>query len=121
VGLLVDLSAAGITMAAHDPAVGGLGVALARMAIEAGCGADVELPAREATLPTAALFGERVGRAVVAVRQRDEDRLVEACALAGVPAMRLGAAGGDQLRIGLPGANLDLALSSLLAAWTTPF
>ncbi|HET6746122.1 MAG TPA: phosphoribosylformylglycinamidine synthase subunit PurL [Candidatus Limnocylindria bacterium] len=121
VGLLVELSAAGITVAAHDPSVGGLGVALARMAVEAGCGAEVAIPEGVAALPTAALFGERAGRAVVAVREPDGDRLLAACTGAGVPAMRLGSAGGDHLRVGLPGADLELALSSLLAAWTTPF
>ena len=121
VALLVELSDAGTVGAAHDLSVGGLGLALARMAIGAGCGAEVALHDGGTFLPTAALFGERVGRAIVALREPDSGRLVAECRKARVPARRLGTAGGDQLRIGLPGAVLELALGSLTAAWETPF
>jgi phosphoribosylformylglycinamidine synthase II len=121
VSLLGTLAELGIPTAAHDLSVGGLATALARMAIAAGCGAEVELARAGAELPTAALFGERVGRALVSVRQAASARLSDACSAAGVPALRLGIAGGDQLRIGLPGASLALALDSLVAAWETAF
>ena len=120
VRLLGTLSSVGIVAAAHDLSVGGLGVALARMAIAAGCGAQVALP-DVAGDPTAALFGERVGRAILSVAPSDASRLIDACQDAGVPVMRLGMAGGGELLISLPGASLALALDSLRAAWETPF
>ena len=120
VRLLRMLSGAGIAKAAHDVSVGGLGVALARMAIVAGCGAEVRL-AEVGGHPTAALFGERVGRAIVSASPADASKLVDACREAGVPVVRLGGAGGDRLQIGLPGGVLALALDSLRAAWEAPF
>jgi len=121
VALLAALSGAGIAAAAHDLSVGGLGVALARMAVAAGCGATITLPDSAAAVPSAALFGERVGRAIVGIRERDSARLDAACREAGVPAARLGIAGGDQLRIGIGGATVELAVSALVAAWETAF
>jgi phosphoribosylformylglycinamidine synthase len=122
VTLLVALSGAGITRAAHDLSVGGLGVALARMAVAAGCGATIELPdSAAAVMPSAALFGERAGRAIVGVHERDAARFETACREAAVPAARLGIAGGDQLRIGIGDATVELAVSALVAAWETPF
>ncbi len=67
VRLLVALAGDGILAGAHDLSVGGLGVALARMAIASDCGAAVSLPSGAAEWPTAALFGERTGRVLVAV------------------------------------------------------
>jgi phosphoribosylformylglycinamidine synthase len=120
VRLLGMLSTAGIAAAAHDLSVGGLGVALARMAIAAGCGAEVALP-DVAAHPTAALFGERAGRAILSVAPSDATRLLDACQDAGVPVMPLGIAGGDQLQISLSGPSLSLAIDALRAAWEAPF
>ena len=121
VSLLVALSEAGIARAAHDPSVGGLGVGLARMAIAAGCGATISIADGGGAMPNAALFGERVGRAIVSVREDGAARLEMACREVGVPAARLGIAGGDQLRMGIGAATVELALSALVAAWETPF
>jgi phosphoribosylformylglycinamidine synthase subunit PurL len=121
VRLLITLSAQRMLAAAHDLSVGGLGVALARLAVAAGRGASVELPAGGEQTPTAALFGERVGRALVAVDEPHAGRLVAMSAAAGVPCVQLGVAGGDELAIGMPAGALRLPLGSLGDAWETPF
>jgi phosphoribosylformylglycinamidine synthase len=121
VDLLAQLAGSGIAAGAHDLSVGGLAVALARMAIASGCGAQVQLTEDVAGLPTATLFGERAGRALATAAAADATALLDACRQAGVPALRLGVAGGDALRIELPAVEIKLAVDALVAAWETPF
>jgi phosphoribosylformylglycinamidine synthase len=121
VRLLATLGDEGILAGAHDLSVGGLGVGLARLAIASGCGATVTLPSGGELIPTAALFGERTGRVLVAVAPDDAGRLADAAAAAGVPAKRLGTAGGDSCRIELPASSLEVTLEALALAWETPF
>jgi phosphoribosylformylglycinamidine synthase II len=84
--------------AAHDVSHGGLAVALAELALHAGLGAELDLPA-----DAGEWFGEGAGRAVVACAP---DR---AEALEGVALRRIGVVGGDRL--------LDLPLAELRAAY----
>jgi phosphoribosylformylglycinamidine synthase subunit PurL len=121
VELLGRLSAAGLLTGAHDLSVGGLGVALARLAIAAATGAQVELPAVMAVLPTAGLFGERGGRVLVSLRPTSGHALAAAAASARVAALPIGHAGGDELRIGIGRGRLTVGLTALREAWTTPF
>jgi phosphoribosylformylglycinamidine synthase len=121
VRLLPGMAAAGLVAAAHDVSVGGLGVALARMVIASGHGARVRLPAAEASLPSAGLFGEAAGRVVVAVDPARADDLAAACRAAGVEARRLGRVAGTALRIELDHAVLNLSGEELSSAWETPF
>jgi phosphoribosylformylglycinamidine synthase subunit PurL len=121
VRLLVALATDGVLAGAHDLSVGGLGVGLARMAIASRQGATVNLPRRAAATPTAALFGERSGRVLVAVAPRDARRLAEAAAAAGVPAERLGTAQGDELVIELAASAMRVTIEALASAWETPF
>ena len=109
----------GIITAAHDLAVGGLGVALARMAIAAGVGARIDLgrPAR----PTAALFGERVGRVLVSLPSDRIDHLRERLAASGVEGVLLGRAEGTRLELAIGGGSATLGVEELAAAWRTPF
>ena len=116
VTLLVELSASRSIGGAHDLSVGGLGVALARLAIASGIGADVEMPTDR---PAAALFGERVGRAVVAVSEEGAERLSRAALRSDVPARRIGQAGGDRLRLWVGSPMADLGLDALGQAWRT--
>ena len=118
VRFLPGLALAGHVSAAHDVSVGGLGVALARIAIAAGCGAIVGV---DTPRPTAALHGERVGRVVVGCRREDGDRLRDALAGAGVPGRRLGVAGGDRLEISVAQRTVSVALAELGKAWRRPF
>ena len=121
VRLLVSLAADGILAGAHDLSVGGLGVALARMAIASGRGAAVSLPTAGAALPTAALFGERGGRVIVAVAPEDGARVADVATAADIPAARLGKAQGPELQIALGGSSLRISVDALASAWETPF
>jgi phosphoribosylformylglycinamidine synthase len=85
---------AGAIRACHDCADGGLLVTLAEMAMETGIGATLA-PAPEGLPAHAYWFGEDQGRYVVAVP--DAAAFIAAATAAGVPATRLGQAGGGDL------------------------
>jgi len=121
VSLLARLAATGTLAGAHDLSVGGLGVALARMAIASGCGARITLTAEAAVWPTAAIFGEQGGRVLVALDAERSARLTETASQAGVAAERLGVAGGAALTISGSGPGLGLDLHAMTDAWTRPF
>jgi len=118
VRLLPALVGRGLVGAAHDVSVGGLGVALARMAIASGGGADVEL---HAGWPAAALHGERAGRVIVAADRSSGDGLRTALAEAGVPGSRIGVVGGGVLRITMAAGAVEERVSDLAEAWRAPF
>ncbi len=118
VGLLPQLADARLLDGAHDVSRGGLGVALARMAISSGSGAAVEL---DAALPSAALFGERTGRVVVAVAADHVPSMRAAATQADVAALRLGTAGSTELVIRTGRDELRTSVAVLREAWETPF
>jgi phosphoribosylformylglycinamidine synthase II len=121
VRLLPDLVADGVVTAAHDPSVGGLATALARMAIASGIGAEIFLPVAAAAMPTAALFGERTGRVVVVVRAEHGPVLRERASATNVATLRIGVAGGDDLRVQLAdGPLFEVSLAALCDAYVTP-
>jgi phosphoribosylformylglycinamidine synthase len=80
--------------AAHDVSHGGLAVALAELALHAGVGAELDLPA-----DAGEWFGEGAGRAVVACAPERAE------ALEGVALRRIGVVGGERL-LGVPLAEL---------------
>ncbi len=121
IALLTDLAARELLTGAHDVSVGGPGVALARLAIASGLGAELSLPDPAAQLPTASLFGERGGRVIIAARHEAAARIGAAAEASGVPAARLGLAGGELLRLTCGDARLTLGIDQLVAAWSTPF
>jgi phosphoribosylformylglycinamidine synthase subunit PurL len=104
------IRAGGEVLACHDCADGGLLVAVAEMAMASGTGATLASPP-EGIPPHAFWFGEDQSRYVLAVR--DAAALLEAARAAGVPAMRLGQAGGGDLV--LPGGR-SISMASLRAA-----
>ena len=57
----------------------------------------------------------------MAVGPEDGPRLAGAAAAVDVPAARLGAAGGDELRIELAGSSLQFSADALALAWEAPF
>jgi phosphoribosylformylglycinamidine synthase II len=87
--------------AAHDVSDGGLAVALAELALDAGLGAEIDLPA-----DAGEWFGEGAGRAVVACAPERAE------ALEGVALRRIGVVGGERL--------LGVALAGLRAAYEGP-
>jgi phosphoribosylformylglycinamidine synthase II len=107
--LLRELVDDGVLAATHDVAEGGVGAALAEMAVASGVGCSV---ARIHGL--ADLFGESSGRVVVAVAPDALAGLEERATAAGVEVTRLGLATGDRIVVkGL----LDLALDDAVTAW----
>jgi len=112
------LARLGLLRGAHDCSIGGLGVALARMAIAAGIGARVELSSNR---PTAAMFGERGGRAIAIAAPGRRDELGAALEAAGVPARRLGTAGGDALEIRVNDDAVSVDVATLRRSWQTAF
>ena len=122
VRLLVALAADGVVHGAHDVSVGGLAVALARLAIASGTGAEVQLPATAvAGSPTAAAFGERPGRVLLAVAEGLSNEVRARADAAGVQCLRIGTATVGPLRISGDRLELRASLAEMTGAWSTPF
>ena len=103
----------GVLTGVHDVSGGGLGVALAEMALSSGDGSS-PLGARLHPLAGhAELFTELPSRVAVATASPDE--VLERAGHAGVPAAVLGTVGGDRLVIdGL----IDVSVADLGSTWT---
>ena len=118
---VLALIRAGLTDTAHDCAEGGLGVALAEMALAGGVGLSVQLPGK--TRPDALLFGEAHSRIVVAVRDpADTDDAESILNGLDVPFTRLGDSGSEGVTISLPDQRLELSvkLAQLRSAYEEP-
>ncbi|MDQ4133883.1 MAG: phosphoribosylformylglycinamidine synthase subunit PurL [Actinomycetota bacterium] len=105
------LVAAGAVDGVHDVADGGLGLALAEMAVSSGVG----FSATAAAVPSvAALFSEAPSRVVLCVAPEHLDEVEAAAGAGGVPVTRLGRAGGERLQVeGL----VDTDVSRATDAW----
>jgi len=121
VRLLPRLAHERLIRAAHDCSVGGIGVALARVAIATGIGARVELAAGDGSAASAAVFGERAGRVLVSVATDRSPDLRQTVAAAEVPATLLGVAGGAELEVRVGPARMAVAVQSLTEAWRSGF
>jgi phosphoribosylformylglycinamidine synthase len=105
-----ELVAAGVLSGVHDCADGGVGLALAEMAVHARTGFDVSAPG----VDHAWLFAESPSRIVLTVPAQHVARAHDAARAAGVDAHEIGVAGGDRLVVtGL----LDVSVSDAVAAW----
>jgi phosphoribosylformylglycinamidine synthase len=103
--------AVGLVTSAHDLSDGGLAQALVEAALRADIGVTVSLPG-DAFLD---LFAESAARAVVTVPEADAGRLSDLAAHHGVPLVRLGRTGGDDLVIE---GQFSVSLDELRAAWS---
>jgi phosphoribosylformylglycinamidine synthase len=104
-GLVGDALVDGV----HDVSDGGLGVALAEMAVRSGVGCVVAGVADHA-----ALFGEGPSRVVLSVEPASLAEVTNRIEAAGVGWRRLGQGGGDRLVVeGL----VDVALADATSAW----
>jgi phosphoribosylformylglycinamidine synthase len=108
-GVVRRLVAGGLVQGAHDVSTGGVGVALAEMAVRSGVGFQA---AR--IHDHAALFSESPSRVVLCVDPDRVTAVLNVCDEAGVPVDRIGAAGGDRLRIK---DLLDVRLDDATDAW----
>ncbi|HEX2119987.1 MAG TPA: phosphoribosylformylglycinamidine synthase subunit PurL, partial [Acidimicrobiales bacterium] len=105
-GLVGDGLVGGI----HDVSDGGIGLALAEMAVRSGTGFDVEVDGGHA-----GLFSESPSRVVVCVAAANVDQIEQRAAAAGVAVMALGRAGGDRLVVR---GSVDLSVADAVDAWT---
>jgi phosphoribosylformylglycinamidine synthase II len=109
--VVAGLVAGAIVNGVHDVADGGVGVALAEMAVASGVGFTV---AEGRLAGHSALFGEGPSRVLLSVAPGRVSEVTAAAAAAGVAVSTLGAAGGD--RLGIAGL-VDLELAEAIEAW----
>ena len=118
--LLVSLAENRRLASAHDVSDGGLAVALAECAMQGSIGARVELDS--SVRPSALLFGETTGRAVISFTAGEESAVRSAAAARGVPFAVIGRVGGDRLRIEIAGRSLiDEPVEALASIWRSSF
>ena len=108
-GVVRELVRSELLTGVHDVSTGGVGLALAEMAVRSGLGWHVARVADHA-----ALFSESPGRAVVCVEAHRSREVLDLCALHGVEVTQLGEAGGDRL---VAKGLFDVALADAVAAW----
>jgi phosphoribosylformylglycinamidine synthase len=99
----------GLVLGAHDVAQGGLGLAVAEMAVASGTGASLARVADHREL-----FSEAPGRALLCVSADRVRGVLDRLERAGVPVQRIGEAEGDRLRVK---DLLDVPVSELGSAW----
>ncbi len=103
-----DAIRAGVATAVHDLSDGGLAVALAEMTMAGGIGAVVSSSAGDVALvPT--FFGEDQARYLLTLPVAGCGALERKAADAGVAAVRIGATGGSELKLG-PAQGIPIAL-----------
>jgi phosphoribosylformylglycinamidine synthase len=100
----------GLVDGVHDVSDGGLGLALAEMAVRSGTGFVVDVDGGHA-----ALFSEAPSRVVACVPRRHVAEVRRRTSAAGLASAPLGHAGGDRLVVG---GLVDLALADAVATWT---
>jgi phosphoribosylformylglycinamidine synthase len=99
----------GVVAGIHDVSTGGLGLALAEMAVRSGIGVNVARVADHAEL-----FAESPSRVVACVEPEMLTNVERILDHAGIPFARIGVAAGDRLAVkGL----VDVALADAVAAW----
>ena len=101
-----------IVAGVHDCSDGGLAVAVAEMAIEGGCGANLDLPFD--CSPALGWFSESASRVVVAVAPARVDDVLTRASEADVPAADIGTAGGERL---VADGAFDVGLADATSAW----
>ncbi len=98
---VLSLIKSGLVKSAHDCSEGGLAIALAESAIgnrERMIGAKVEIAPSDLRLD-ALLFGETASRIIISAAPGHEDQIKTIAAKFSIPAQKIGAVGGDRLKI----------------------
>jgi phosphoribosylformylglycinamidine synthase subunit PurL len=120
IDLLVRLAEERRLASAHDVSDGGLAVALAECAMESVLGVEIRL--EPGLRPSALLFGETTGRAVITFSVEEESAVRSSAEAARVPFRVIGRVGGERLRIEVGSqALVDEPLAALRELWTTAF
>jgi len=107
----------GVVTAVHDVSDGGVGVALAEMAMASGIGARIGTPDD----PAAAFFGEDQGRYIMTAKPDQVAAIESRAAEAGVLLARIGETGGGGLVLGQAGPLAVAALKETHEAWLPRF
>jgi phosphoribosylformylglycinamidine synthase subunit PurL len=110
--LVRGLVADGLALGVHDAADGGLGLALAEMAVRSGVGFVARQPAGAGSHRW--LLGESPGRFILAVDPAALGEVERRSRRAGQDAVVVGDAGGDRMVVE---GMLDVALADAVAAW----
>ncbi|MGA8905390.1 MAG: phosphoribosylformylglycinamidine synthase subunit PurL [Candidatus Bathyarchaeia archaeon] len=107
----------GLVSACHDISKGGLGVAVAEMAIAGGRGASVDCAPLYAKKMHSdeLLFSETNSRFIITTK--NPSHVSETLSRANVPAIVAGTVGGDSLHFGLGYSRLDFSLETLREAY----
>jgi len=105
-----------LVASAYPVSHGGLGTALAKVAIAGRIGMDIAIPFGQR--PDYYLFSESLGRFVVTVSEKNQPAFEE---ITGPDALLLGTAGGGALRVTAGKTVLDLPVNELEAAYRAPF
>lgn len=116
------LIAKSVTDTAHDIALGGLAVALAKMAVLSDTGATIEpqyLQERASRLDET-WFGETASEIIVAVEPSARQRLESSLASAQIPFVHIGTVGGDLLDLGHTSFGLSVLRAALDRALEIP-
>ncbi len=111
--LVAGLIAGGHVTGVQDLSDGGLAVALAEMAMGGGIGASVSLDGPEHMV----FFGEDQGRYVATTAPETTAGVIAEAQRAGVPVARIGATGGDALKLGRSAPVPLAALVETYEAW----
>jgi phosphoribosylformylglycinamidine synthase len=112
------LVAAGLVTTATDVAEGGLGSALAELAVVSGVGldcTDIDLTA-DGARADATLFGEAPSRIIVAADSVHSHEIEQIAGQCNVPLTRLGVCAGATIRIG---SSVTVPLVSAIERWAT--
>jgi len=108
-GMVRQLVTDGAVVGVHDVSSGGIGLAVAEMAVRSGVGVHLARLADHVDL-----FSESVGRAVVCVEAAEARGVIDACEAQGVPVTQLGAAMGDRIVVK---DLLDVTVADATTAW----
>jgi phosphoribosylformylglycinamidine synthase len=127
VEFLVASAERGLLRSAHDCSQGGLGVALAEVAMggpyqEAGFGLDIDLPTHDARLtPHEILFSESHGRAVVTCAPEREAAVIASAQEHGVPVRPIGnvTEANGTFRVGLDDGPIEQPVTRLRDVYFT--
>ncbi len=112
------LIASGRVATCHDISDGGLGVALAEMAMAGRRGVRVEIGG---LVPHVAVFAEDQARYLIAVKPSDVSTILADAAKAGVKAERIGTVGGDAVDFGAAGKATVADLKAAFDGWFPTF
>nr|WP_321525125.1 phosphoribosylformylglycinamidine synthase subunit PurL [uncultured Cohaesibacter sp.] len=105
---------AGEINAAHDISDGGLGVAVAEMAIRAGLGCTIELPSEDTHI---AFYAEDQARYLITCDKDGVEALIAKAKAAGVPLEQIGSVAGEKLTVAGLGSVDVSTLATAHESW----